>query len=171
MRTVSLNYRQMLDAPITTELPVFLIYIDHDDLDAPIRLSSDPTTRITDDPPRYATYSTWKTDDGSPFLFAGLGVKLPEDKDDAPPQSAITFTGADAASKAALRAVEGRASVSLAVVLAGSPDVLEAEFLGMELVSATFEPDVTLTIESDALHELPWPYPRMTKDRFPALFR
>ena len=56
-RRVSLNARQAQIDPVSAEIDVVLIEITHPDLDAPIRLSTDNTERISDEPLIYGTRS------------------------------------------------------------------------------------------------------------------
>jgi hypothetical protein len=55
-RLVSLNVRVAANAEHASEVPVALVTITHPGLDAPVRLSSDPTSRLSADPLRYGTY-------------------------------------------------------------------------------------------------------------------
>ncbi|MCD1621234.1 hypothetical protein K7H20_24665, partial [Salipiger manganoxidans] len=71
-----------------------------------------------------------------------------------------------------LRSVTSRASVHLAVVLATSPDVVEAEFLDMQLIAAEGDAEsIPLTISRQPIEEEGFPMHRMTRDRFPGMFR
>ncbi len=55
MRRVSLNARTAFDAATTAEVEIAQIMIEHPALDAPVRLSTDPTERISTDPLMYGT--------------------------------------------------------------------------------------------------------------------
>ena len=54
MRRISVNARSAHDAASTDEIEVVLIQIEHPQLAAPVRLSTDPTERISVDPLTYA---------------------------------------------------------------------------------------------------------------------
>src|SRR5690606_33522145 len=82
--SISPGARQSQDAIAKTDEEVVLFRIEHPDLDEVIRLSSDPTTVVSMEPYAMGTYSTWLTDDGSPFLFVLMGVDVPSDKTDEP---------------------------------------------------------------------------------------
>jgi hypothetical protein len=47
VRVLSLNFRKALYAQESGEVPIFLLTITHPSLAAPIRLSTDPTARIS----------------------------------------------------------------------------------------------------------------------------
>ncbi|RFC66441.1 hypothetical protein DYI37_03080 [Fulvimarina endophytica] len=172
MRIVSLNARRSLAEPYSDEHEVVLVHITHPALTVPIRLSTDPTETLSYDPLRYGTRSAWMTGDGSPFLFILAGVEMPEDADDAPPAARISITATDSDLARTLRTVRDRAKVSIAVVYAGDPNDVIMEYRDFDLIGAEGDVStITLSLQTDALAELPWPYPRMTKQRFAALFR
>lgn len=60
MRRISLNARLAHESEASAEIEVALFTIEHPLLPAPIRLSTDNTERLTDDPPTYGTRSTWR---------------------------------------------------------------------------------------------------------------
>lgn len=171
MRKVSINARRNQQDRYATDLEVVLIHISHNDLDSPVRLSTDPTTRLSVEPLAYGTRSTWRTTDGSPFLFVLASALLPDDQDDAPPTATLIIDGVANEITEILRSTRKRASVRMAVVLASSPDHVEAEFTGLELVGVDGGgSQVTLHLSGEAYHLEPWPAARMTKARFPGLF-
>ncbi|HEY5209301.1 MAG TPA: hypothetical protein VIJ42_07640 [Stellaceae bacterium] len=65
MRRVSLNQRLSFDAAASDEVEICLIKISHPSLDAPIRLSTDATQRLSIEPLAYGTQSTWNSDGGA----------------------------------------------------------------------------------------------------------
>ncbi|PTW61437.1 uncharacterized protein DUF1833 [Breoghania corrubedonensis] len=171
-RLVSLNARSAQDATASDEVEVVLIRITHPDLDTTIRLSSDPTERLSLEPLTYGTRSTWQTDDGSPFLFVLLSTVLPDDQEETPPAATLILEVVDKDMAKPLRSTITRATVDFAVVLASDPDVIEAEWLGLELISAEGDSgQITLSISRDPITSEPWPSRRMTRDAFPGLHR
>ena len=86
MRRVSLNARTAFDAQTTDEVEIALIMIEHPELDAPVRLSTDPTERLSADPLMYGTRTAWMGSDpiSEPFLFILASANLPSDLEDAP---------------------------------------------------------------------------------------
>lgn len=171
MRLVSLNARQAADAIGSDEVEVVLFHITHPDLSEPVRLSTDNTERLSVDPLRYCTHSTWQTDDGSPFLFVLASALVPDDKADAPTTAKLFLANLDNSIASLLRSFTEPASVDMAVVLASSPDLVEMEALGMKLVSADGSGDqVSISLSRDPLTAEPWPSGKMTRSRFPGLW-
>lgn len=170
MRRVSLNYRTSLDGAHSDAVEVVLIHITHPALGEPIRLSTDPTERLTVEPLAYGTRSTWMTDDGSPFQFVLVDVLLPDDQEEAPPAARVALEAVDAGLASVLRQTTLPATVDMAVVLASEPDVVEAEFRDLRLVGAEGDAgEIVLTISRDPLTAEPSPPDRMTRARFPGL--
>lgn len=171
-RRLSLNARLALDAQGSDEIEVALILIDHADLAAPIRLSTDNTERLSDDPLMYGTRSTWRganplTD---PYLWIVASAVLPGDAEDAPASARIALENLDAEMVELLRSFTEPASVSLAVVLASSPNVIEAEWSGLLLVSADINSgEIVLTLSRDEVEQEAFPPGRMTRLNFPGL--
>ncbi|SCB18550.1 hypothetical protein [Rhizobium lusitanum] len=174
MRRVSLNARRAQDDQNTSEIYVALVRIEHSSLDNPVLLSTDPTERLQDEPLMYGTRSTWMgvnpvTD---PFLFVLASTVLPSDIDDAPAEANIVLENVDNDIAKLLRSFTDLATVSIAVVLASSPNLIEAEFRNLKLMTAQIDAgEVTLTISRESIEDEKLPSGRMTKNRFPGLHR
>lgn len=169
-RQVSLNARTAMDAPASDELEIVLIHITHPLIDEPVRLSSDPTTRISLEPLSYGTPSTWLTEDGSPFLFIMMGAQLPDEDDDAPAAGSLVLEILDSDIATILTSTTVQAIVSMAVVLASSPDLVEAEFLDMRMVSADIDAgQIVMSFTKEPITAESYPAARMTKERFPGM--
>ena len=166
-----MNARQAMDAANSAEVEVALIQIDHPDLDAPVRLSTDPTDRLSVDPLRYGTRSSWlgATD---PFLFVLASAEVPGDQEDAPAAANIVLENVTNDIAATLRQVSTRATVHLAVVLASSPDQVEVEFRDMSLVGADGDAgEIRLSLTRAPIEAETVPMDRFSRDRFLGLFR
>lgn len=172
MRSMPLNARLALDADGSDEIEIVLIKITHEALAAPVRLSTDPTERLTVDPLAYGTRSSWLTANpaADPFLFVLLSAMVPDDKKDAPAAATLTLEAVDNEVAKLLRSTTERARVDMAVVLASNPNELLFEQLDMRLINAEGSADsVTLQISRDPITAEPWPGGRMTRARFPGL--
>jgi len=168
VRLLSLNARQSLDSGSSENVETVLVMITHPDLDVPVRISTDSTERISADPLTYGTRSTWQTADGSPFYFCMIDALLPDDKDKGTPQARLVFSAIDNDFAAALRGTLTPATVDLAVVWSNSPDLVEQEYRGFLLVSASGDASaVTLTVTLEPITNEPWPAGRMTQGQFP----
>lgn len=166
-----MNARLASDGMAPDQVEVVLWHITHPDLSAPVRLSTDPTERLSVDPLRYGTRSTWQTEDGSPFYFIIASALVPDDKGDAPATAKIVLANVDSSIAVLLRSFVTPATVDMAVVLAATPDLVEFECLGLQLVSSEPNGDlVTLNLSREPLTAEPWPSGKMTRSRFPGLW-
>lgn len=103
---------------------------------------------------------------------AGARGDLPSDPEDAPAASALILQNVDNRIGETLRSFTDRATIHMAVVLASSPDLVEAEYRDMAIVSAEGTAyQVTLQISREPIEEENVPMDRFTKDRFPGMFR
>lgn len=174
MRRLSLNARLAQDAEGSAEIETALILIEHPELAEPIRLSTDNTERISDDPLYFGTRSTWRGSNPitEPFLFVVASAILPGDAEDEPASARIVLENLDADMVELVRSFTDPADISIAVVLASSPDLVEAEFTGLRLVSAEITAgEITLALSRDEIELEMFPPGRMTRLNFPGLHR
>lgn len=174
MRRRSLNMRLYQTAPASAEVQVVLLHIEHPELDAPIRLSTDNTERLSVDPLHYGTRSTWRgaNPDTEPFLWIVADALLPSDLEDQPSAAQITLMNLGSEIVELLRSFRDPATVHMAVVLASSPDLVEAEWADLQLTG--FEADageISLSISREEIERELFPGARMSRDRFPGLHR
>lgn len=171
MRRLSLNARTAHDAAATDEVEVVLMRISHPDLETPVRLSTDPTERISVEPLVYGTRSTWAGGAvDTPYLFVIASAVLPDDQEDAPPVATIALEVVDRDMAAVLRSTTTRATVDVATVLASSPDEVESEWWGLELIGVDGDAgEIRLQVGREPLDQEPWPARRMTREAFPGL--
>jgi hypothetical protein len=166
-RTLSLNFRTAANAQETEEVPIVLVSIQHASLEAPIRLSSDPTRRLGDDPLRYGTVA-----DGLEYDFVLMTASLPDDREGAPGAVSLSFENVVADMAAIVRAVTSPAQVDMRWVLAAAPDSPEQVYSGLSAVKASYDASrVTIDVSREAIVNEPWPAHRMTQRRFPGLYR
>lgn len=172
MRRLSLNARLAQDAPHSAAIEMALILIEHPELEAPIRLSTDNTERLSTDPLMYGTRSSWRGSNPvtEPFLWIIASSVLPGDAEDAPASAQIALENLDAEMVQLVRSFTDPATISLAVVLAETPDLIEAEWTGLQLVSADITAgEIVLSISRDEVELEPFPPGRMTRLNFPGL--
>ncbi|TDE40922.1 hypothetical protein [Antarcticimicrobium sediminis] len=170
MSRVALNARM---APNTDKVEVALLMIEHEALATPVRLSTDPTERLSTDPLMYGTRSSWMGADplSEPFLFVLASAEIPGDQEDAPAAATLVLENVDNDIAALLRSVTSRATVHMAVVFSDSPDLIEAEFRDMRLIAAEGDAsEISLSISREPIEDESCPSDRMTRDRFPGLF-
>lgn len=167
-----MNARLAQDAEGSPDIEVVLFEVTHPDMSDTIRLSTDNTERVSVDPLMFGTRSTWRGADPAtePFLFILADAKLPDESEDAPAEAQIVLMALDAKYAELLRSFLTPATVNMAVVLASSPDEIEAEFLGLQLtVSDIADDEITLTLSREEIELEHYPPGRMTRSRFPGL--
>ncbi|WP_353429505.1 hypothetical protein [Paracoccus denitrificans] len=172
MRRVSLNARRMQDALNSDQIYVVLFEITHPELAAPIRLSTDDTERLQVDPVIYGTRSSWRGANPvtEPFLWTVGSAILPGDLDDTPAAATVALENLDREIVRLVRSFTTPATVAMAVVLASTPDEIEAEWADLLIMSADIDAgEVLLAISREEIENEYFPSGRMTRDRFPGL--
>lgn len=166
-RLVSLNARAAAHAQATDQIPVMLAAIRHPELVEPVYLSSDPTERITTDPLVYGTRHQ-----GRAYLFVQMGALWPDDQRGSAPKSTLAFENVTPDMAAPLRAILSPASVDLTIVMAETPDVIEARYLNLKATMGTWDAStISLDVSRETFANEPMPAGRISKARFPGLFR
>ena len=203
MRRISYTARLAQEAQQTAEVEVILVVIEHPDLEGGVlRLSSDPTVRISLEPLMYGTISTWRQevglpllteedvvvltdedivvgvdegqgeDAGSSYLFVMMDALVPDEKDDAPAQASLILENLDSGVSEVMTSTSVMAVCHIAIVLASSPNLVEAEWSELKLESADIDSgQVVMRLTTESVYDEPYPAPRMTKERLPGLHR
>lgn len=165
-RLISLNAREAMNASATSEVAVVLSKITHPSLPTPVHLSSDPTEMLSMDPLKYGTRHQ-----GQEYEYVIMGAILPDDIDGAPPKTTIMFANVAPDMAAPFLAISSPARLDLTVVMASSPDTIEAKHLNMRGVKSSYDADaVSLDISREPFTSEPWPAGRFSPSRFPGLF-
>jgi hypothetical protein len=171
MRQLSLTYRLSLDARETTEFGVVLMKISTAS-GLVVRVSSDPTERLSVEPLTYGTRSTWLTYDGAPFQFIVQSVQVPDDRDELLPAAKMMIDGFDPAILAAFRSTTEQVRVDLGLVTASSPDVVEEQWLDLRLVAVEWNRSgFALSISDEQAMAEPLCGFRMSRQHLPGLFK
>ena len=155
-RSLSLAARQAVHAQETDAVFLLLLTLDHEDLAGPIRVVNN-TEDVTS---RGDTYIAW------PFEIA-----LPDEDPDSVARVTLRIDNVDREIVKNLRAISSPLSVGLEVVMAASPDTVEAGPFNMTLVSAEYDA-LTVTGEiafEDVLNE-PFPGHGYVPSAYPGLF-
>jgi hypothetical protein len=162
----------MQDAEATDEIPVVLFEIMHPSLEKPIRLSTDNTERLSSDPLYYGTRSSWRGADPvtDPYLWIVASTLLPSDQEDSPATGTLVIENLDAEIVNLVRSYTDIATISLAVVLASSPDLVEDEYTDLEILSADINAgEISLSFSREEIEQEYFPAGRTSRDRFPGL--
>jgi len=165
-RTVSLTARTSVNAEQTGEIWVFLLTITHETLEEPLRFSSDPTARLSDEPLTYGTVSR-----GDTYEFLPLDVVMPDDSDATPPAIKLSLDNILRTTVPLLRSISTPASVTTELVLASDPDTVEVSYPAFNLTNADYDSGtVTVDLTMDALATEPFPAGTFTPSGFGGLF-
>ncbi len=166
-RLISLNARTAANAAQTDQIPVMLTTIRHPELPEPILLSSDPTVRITTDPLVYGTRHL-----GEDYLFVLMSAVWPDDQRGSAPKTTLTFENVTSGMTEPLRSILSPPSADLTIVMAATPDVIEARYLNLKGTLGTWDAGrISLDVSRESFASEPMPSGRMSKARFPGLFR
>jgi len=156
-RDISLTARQALHAAETDEVFIVLLTIDHADLSAPIRVSSDAVDTVSR---------------GDTFVAFPFELTLPEDSDDRPPRARLRIDNVDRRIVLAIRSIGSTPSVKIEIVRGADPDTVEAVFPDFCLRDLRYDAltvEGTLTLE--AFIAEPYPARIFSPAEFPGLFR
>lgn len=155
-RNVSAELKQAVYAQETEHEFVVLITIDHDDLEEAIRVNSSGTSIVHG---------------GDTYVAFPFEVILPDDVDDRPPRAKLRIDNISREIVLAIRTISSAPRVTIRIVMAETPDVVEAEFLDFHLSNITYD---QLTVEGDlTLEEFigePYPARVFSPTDFPGLF-
>ncbi|MGO8093229.1 DUF1833 family protein [Rhizobium leguminosarum] len=165
-RNVSSGFLGAVYAQETDEVPICLLTVTHEDLAEPIYISSDPTTRLSDDPLIYGTDSR-----GEQYIFLPFEFTLPDDKSDSPPRVQLTMDNIDRALVPLLRSFVTPPSIKLEIVLASDLDTVEITVPVLQMSDVTFEDhNISNNLVADPLTNEPHPAGQFTPGSFPGLF-
>lgn len=171
MRTMSYDFRRTLRDPETGEYPIVLVIIRHESLDEPVRISSDDTERLSDDPVTYGTVSA--AEGGAPCTYSHVLMTqlLPDDEEGQPLAAQLRIEDVEADVGPLLEGIIGGITVDMLVVSSASPDHVEIAYLGLDLTSAQGG-DGAIILSAGREDTSLWTAPgdRMTRDRFPGLW-
>lgn len=117
MRTLSTTFLRELGKQETAEVALFLVELSHASFEAPFR---------------YARNFEDVTSNGATYLARAMDVTLPDEEAERVPTLQLRIDNVERDLLAALRGLDGIVSVTLRLVLASQPDVVEIEVVGME---------------------------------------
>jgi Domain of unknown function (DUF1833) len=162
MRPISARARQALYAQETAEVFLALLVIRHPTLPTPLRF----VNNVED---------IWSRADGDAAAQQYFGcpftLGLPDERDDQLPAVQLAIDNVDQAIVAAVRDMVTAPTMTLYIVLAATPDVVEAGPLAFTLKNAQYDAlQVTGTLAfADVLNE-PFPWRTFTPPDWPGVF-
>src|SRR5690606_26781497 len=116
--------RQALYAPQTEDAFLVLLTLDHENLSAPVRVSSDAVD----------TESR-----GEVFVAFPFSLSLPDDEDGRSPRARLVIDNVDRQVVQAVRALSSAPTLLIEVVRAADPDTVEARFADFRLVNVAYD--------------------------------
>jgi Domain of unknown function (DUF1833) len=164
-RTLSLNFRQAINAEESGEVAIFLLTIDHVDLPTPIRLSTDPTERVTDVPLHYRTVSR-----GDDYTYLPMQVVIPDEREGAAPRAQFRICNVTRELIEFIRSTTIPATAKLELVLASDLDAVEVESPWLDIISVVNSArDLTFDMTLNSMAAEQWPADSMDPASFPGL--
>lgn len=156
MRSLSTVLQRAIYAQDTKEVVLMLLTIAHANLVTPIRVVNN-LEAIT------SQGYTWAA-----FPFE---VSLPIESDDQIPVMTLRIDNVDRQIVTAVRNLQGPPDITLDIVVASQPDIVEATFVGFKLKNVSYD---NLVVEGEMrLEEIlsePYPQHRMTPFHFTGLY-
>ena len=155
-RNITPAARAALHAPETDDVFLVLLTLDHADMSAPIRVCNN-TTDITSRGDIYIAY---------PFQLT-----LPDDEDNRPPRARLTIDNIDRQIVQAVRDLTSSPTVTIDIIRAAEPDVVEAQFQDFRFTNISYDSHMVegdLTVEDFTAE--PYPAASFSPSLFPGLF-
>jgi hypothetical protein len=155
-RNVSSVFRQAAYAQQTDQIYLVCLEINHASLAQPIRVVNN--------------YSNI-TSGGNEYIGFPFDIELPQDFEDALPNVNIAICNVDRQIVYAIRSLTGPPTITMFVVLASSPNTIEAGPYTMTLRSANYDAmAVSGTIVPEIVADEAFPGDYFTPGNFPGLF-
>lgn len=155
-RHISPAGRAALHAPETADVFLVLLTIDHADMAAPIRVCNnavDVTSR------------------GDLYIAYPFHLTLPDDEDNRPPRARLGIDNVDRQIVQAVRALTSSPAVTIDIIRAADPDVIEAQFQDFRFTNISYDSHMVegdLTVEDFTAE--PFPAACFSPSLFPGLF-
>lgn len=155
-RNITTTTRQAIYGAETGEAFVILLTLSHENLAAPIRISSDGVD----------TESR-----GEVFVAYPFDLTLPDDEESRSSRARLVIDNVDRQIIAALRGLSSAPVLTMEIVRGAAPDVVEAVFSDFRLINVTYDSQV---IEADMGIEdftaEPYPAASFSPSLFPGMF-
>ncbi|WP_064696059.1 DUF1833 family protein [Rhizobium aegyptiacum] len=165
-RNLSPGFIAALYSQESDEVVICLLTVTHADIGDPIYLSSDATTRLSDDPLVYGTASR-----GQQYIYLPFEFTVPDDRNDSPPRVQLTMDNIDRSLVTILRSFSTPASIVMEIVLASDLDAVEITMPALQMSDVTIDDHtISVTLVADALVNEPHPAGQFTPGSFPGLF-
>ena len=148
------------------DTPVCLVKIEHDDLAEPLLFCSAAAERISTDPFLYGIVSGGET-----YIYAErMAARLPDRNEAATLETSLVFDNNDTDIIEAIESIFTPFFVTISVVLASTPNVVEASFPGLlcRLIRADMG-TISVDLSDDVSSMEPAAADRMSNDKTPGV--
>ena len=156
-RNVSLAAMQATLAQETSKVFLVLLDVNHVDLLVPVRLVNNTSNIVSN---------------GNTYTAFPFSARMPDDREDREPVAEISIVNVTRELIDEIRNIHSDLSVTLSVVLADSPNIIEWGPLEMEVQSISYDAEkITFSLGMQAFTKEPFPYKAFTPNKFPGLFK
>jgi hypothetical protein len=155
--TYSSNFVEAVVSQNTDEVFLFLLTLDHEDLEEPIRVVNNVENI---------------TSNGNVYTAFPFELILPQDDGDTLPQVIISLSNVDLSLVDEIRSLTGALTVTLEIVLASSPNTIEMSIDGMQTISIQYDAQkIEATCQVEDTLNLVFPNDAYLPFNFPGLFQ
>jgi len=156
MRSLSAAAKNAIFSSQTSEVFLVLLTVDHDDLDSPVRVTSD------------SQQTTSNGNDYTPFPFV---ISLPAETDAELAKVNLTIDAVDRSLIEIIRSLTSPPSITLEVVLASDPDTVEAGPFDFTMRDVQYDAlTITSSLQFEDILNTKWPGDSFTPSLYTALF-
>lgn len=155
-------------SPDADDTLIVLLTITGTGIATPIRLADGYTQRISEtaDDVVYGVVSR-----SNNYIFLPIRISLPTEEQEAAPRAQITITDVTRYLTPVIRSISSPPTVLLELVLASTPNTVEASFPGLLMAGISYNKDqVTAELTVQSLTIEPFPAHTFTPSAFPGLF-
>ena len=157
-----------MNAPETGTVLVLLLTLTHPDWDEPVRISTDPTNRITATTTD-VVYGT--TSRGDAYYFLPLQITLPSQTEEGPLRMRVVLDNVNRDLVAILRALSSPPSVDVDLVSTTAPNAVLASWPQFLLVNVDYSAEtISGELVLETLFHEPFPAGTFTPSEFVGLF-
>ena len=168
LSTLSPAALRAMFSPDADDTLITLLTLTGAGIATPIRLADGYTQRISEtaDEVAYGVVSRAQS-----FIFLPLQITLPTEEQASAPRASITLHDVTRYLMPHIRQLTGAPSVLIELVLASTPDVVEASFPGFLMGAVSYTADtITAELTVEGLGSEPFPQHAFTPANFPGLF-
>lgn len=164
-RQLSNAARQAVYAQQTGEAFIILLTISHPDWAQPIRLASDAMELLPNANVRGVISR------GMEYVYLPFTINLPQQDESSTARATVSIDNIDRRIVAAVRGATSAVNISIEIILASQPDIVEVSMQDFKMDRVTYDSlTVTGDISVESFELEPYPSKRFTPSDFPGLF-